>query len=718
MKNIKLRRALTPAILLLFFISCSTFQQVPADFYAVNYDTVKANKLDNGKMWTFDNPPVNYFDSVYNFRPTKEWLDNVRMSALKFANWCSASFVSADGLILTNHHCVDFITKRIEKKGENIKQNGFYAKTLSEERKVPGLFVDQLVLIKDVTPEVFELGLKETDPVKKLDLIKQDIRKLEKKYSEKTGLVCKIIPFYNGAKYSLYGYKRYNDVRMAFVQESRVGLYGGDPDNFTYPRYNPDFSLLRVYDNGKPLKVEHYFKWSLGGAKPGEPLFVVGNPAHTERIRTMAELKFLRDVSLRNRAFMANGMKKIFKEMIEKYPKQSGFFKAYFFMLANSAKGASGELKGLRDPYLWARKKAFEKEFWNKVRSNPALNAKYGKLWNAIERLQIEKEKIAPTVEALNADPRFLPSYIQIAKRLLRFAESVNADEDSLKEKIKKEVEDVYLTKTFEPYEKAKLRLFSDFLRMNVGATNELYVALFDSKKGDAAVQYALNNTILNNKEKTLNLMLKDVRAIESLQDPFLNFVKMANEVLPGYKKRLAEINETENVLNFELGQALLKVYGYSIPPDATFTLRISDGVMKSYRYNGTIAPEFTTFYGIYNRYYSHRKKFPWDLPKEWLNSPGKVKLSTPLDFITTCDIAGGNSGSPVINKNAQIVGVAFDGNIESLPGLYIYNGANNRAIAVASQGILETVGKIYSAKRLVEELKTGHIPKEFKQNK
>jgi len=716
MKFKYLKKVLLTTLVLLSAISCSTFNNTSTDTFTIKYDTVKARKLDNGKMWTFENPPLNYFDSLYHFRPTEKWLNNVRMSALKFASWCSASFVSADGLILTNHHCVDFITKRIEKKGENIKQNGFYAKTLSEERKVPGLYVDELISLRDVTNEVLSLGNKFINKKRKLEAIKENIPKLEKKYSEKTGLVCKIVPLYNGAKYSLYIYKRYNDVRMVFVAESEIGLYGGDPDNFTYPRYNLDCSFLRAYDNGKPAKTKHYFKWSPGGAIEGEPLFVVGNPAHTERIKTMAQLKFLRDVSLRNRAFLVEGMKNIFNEMINKYPEQSKFFKSFFFMLANSAKGTTGELKGLRNPYLWARKKAFENEFKKKVQSNPKLNKKYGYLWKAIANIQKEKEKFSNVVQALEINNYFSPEYINIAKKLIRFAESSSPDGDSSKSKIKNRIENIYSTKTFPPYEKAKLKLYANYLKLTLGKANKLYIALFDSKTGDNAVDFALTNSILTNKEKIISLMQNDPRKIESIADPFLNFVKISNSLLPEYKKRLEEIKITEDELNYELGKALLAVYGYSIPPDATFTLRISDGVMKPYNYNGTIAPEFTTFYGIYDRYYSHQRKFPWALPKEWLNPPEKIKLSTPLDFIATCDIAGGNSGSPVINSKAQIVGVAFDGNIESLPGLYIYDGANNRTIAVASQGILEAVGKIYSAKRLVKELTSGHITKEFKK--
>ena len=679
----------------------------------VNYDTVKARKFDTGKMWTFDYPPVAYFDSTYHFHPSQEWLDNVRMSALKFASWCSASFVSADGLVMTNHHCVDFITKSIQKKGENIKRDGFYAPTLKDERKVPGLFVDQLVLIKDVSDEVISAEKKGKTLEDKRKLREKKIEELQSSYSKDTGLICKIVPLYSGGRYSLYGYKRYGDVRMVFVGESRMGLYGGDPDNFTYPRYNPDFSFVRVYDeDGKPLHTDHYFKWSKNGPHPGEPIFVVGNPGRTSRLRTISQLAFMRDVTLRNQAFVLKGIKKIYKDMIERYPKKKEY-SDIFFMLANSEKAITGELKGVRNQYLWARKKDFERKFKSAVQNNPTLNAKYGYLWDAISKIQQEKRKYAYFTEAVGVSRRMSPAYLTIAKKLIYLARTSNSKKPLPDSTLDKELSKIYKKNIFMPFEKEALQLYAAYLKLNLGKDNQYYKILFGGYEGKAAVDYALKNSEIGTKEAAKTLFKKGVL---NSNEPFIKFVLSTEAQLGKYRKILSRLNNKEAALNDELGKAIYAVYGTSIPPDATFTLRISDGVMKSYHYNGTIAPMITTFYGVYNRYYSHFKKFPWDLPKEWLNPPEKLDLSTPLDFISTCDIIGGNSGSPVINKNAEIVGVAFDGNIESLPGFFIYTDKANRTVAVASTGILETVGKIYDAKRLVEELRLGHIPEKYKE--
>ncbi len=717
MRNVfyNLKKATLLLSLLLVAGACSVSNntvKTASDQSWINYDTVKARKFDTGKMWTFDYPPVDYFDSTYHFRPSQEWLDDVRMSALKFASWCSASFVSADGLVMTNHHCVDFITKSIQKKGEDIKKNGFYAKTLKDERKIPGVFVDQLVLIKDVTDEVLAAEKDGKTLEEKRKLREKKIEELQSSYAEDTGLVCKIVPLYSGGRYSLYGYKRYGDVRMVFVGESRMGLYGGDPDNFTYPRYNPDFSFVRVYDeDGKPLHTDHYFKWSKNGPQPGEPIFVVGNPARTSRLKTISQLAFMRDVTLRNQAFALQGIKKIYADMMKRFPEKKKY-SDMFFMLANSEKAITGELKGLRNQYLWARKKDFERKFKAAVQNNPKLNAKYGYLWDAIEKVQREKRKYAYFTQSVTSRRGLSPTYLTIAKKLVLLAQTAKAKEipDST---LNKKLDNIYKREIFLPYEKEALRLYADYLKLNLGKDNEYYKILFGGYEGKEAVDYALNNSKIKTKEDAKALFKKGILTSD---DPFVKFTLATAPKLAEYMKKMAKLEEKEQALSDELGKAIYAVYGTSIPPDATFTLRISDGVMKPYKYNGTVAPVFTTFYGVYDRYYSHLKKFPWDLPKEWLNPPGHLDLKTPLNFISTCDIIGGNSGSPVINKNAEIVGVAFDGNIESLPGFYIYTDEANRTVAVASQGILETVGDIYAAKRLVEELKLGHIPEEYKQ--
>ena len=724
MKIPKIKSGMQYLLILCSFIilSCSSSPEMQqANQYSwINYDTVKAGNYDTGKMWTFEYAPKDYFAKTYNFRPTDEWLDNVRMSALKFATWCSASFVSEDGLIMSNHHCIDFVSNSIEKEGEDIRKNGFYAETLSDERKVPGVFVDQLVLIVDVTDDILTAMKGAASDAERLQLRDEKINELTGAYTEDTGLVVRIISLYNGGRYSLYGYKRYDDVRAVFFAESEIGLYGGDPDNFTYPRYNLDCSFLRVYDSdGKPLKTDHFFKWSPQGAQNGEPLFVVGNPASTNRLKTVAQLEYFRDVSYRNNVFIINGLKNTLLEIIAEYPERQQEFENQLFLIENSSKALTGQLEGLRDPYLMARKKDFEKKFRNAVMSDNKLSEKYGGLWDAIANVKNEMRNYSPKLAVYNLNPQVSSGYFLIAKDLVELAKHLQLPEEQRDEYYKgenlKEVINTIFPESFdEVMEYKKLKLQADFIRMNLGNDNELVKNMFASKTGKEAADYILKNSIITDNQSVLKLANAGADAILKSNDPFIYYILNTQDEIPNLSQKMQELLGTERALQDLLGQALYAVYGSSIPPDATFTLRIGDGVMKSYNYNGTEAPVRTTFYGMYDRYFSHQKEFPWDLPSNWVEALKNMNLETTINFVTTHDIIGGSSGSPVINQKGEIVGIAFDGNIESLPGDFIYTTKANRMVSVATQGIVEALNVVYKAQRITDELKSGKIPEKY----
>lgn len=572
----------TRKLLLLLFVFLSPIYIYSQGTYGVNLDTVKAQKFDNGKMWTFDFPPLDYFQSEYGFRPTQEWLDNVRMSALRFADYCSASFVSEDGLVMTNHHCGRESVSQVEKEGEDLHGDGFIAMKIEDERKVPGLFVDQLIKIIDVTKEIQSAIDKGKDIEEKDDFKFKKTTEIENKYKEGTSVVCQVVSLYNGGVYSAYIYKRYNDVRLVFAPEDNAGFFGGDPDNFTYPRYTFDCTFFRVYDDaGNPLKVNNFFRWSSNGAAPGEPIFVVGNPGSTSRLLTVSQLEFKRDITnplILN--YINNFVDSLYK-VIAANPDKEKELNNELFNYTNSQKVYKGTLKGLNDGVLMARKKDFEKKFIQAVNGNEKLKAKYGNVWNDISELVKQKREI---------------------------------------------------------YEK--------------------------NKNGDFRTLY----------------------------------------------RKLQEFGTKEEYYNQILGRAIYDVYGTKIPPDATFTLRISDGVIKSYDYNGTMAPPNTTFYGMLDRYYSFDKKYPWELHKRWLNPPAEFDFGTPMNFISTNDIIGGNSGSPMINKNSEIVGLIFDGNIESMPGEFIYSSDVPTTVSVDSRGLLEAINDMYNLKRIGSELTNGKI--------
>ena len=689
---------------LLFAISFSFAQTI----YGFDPDTVKAQKFDMGKMWTFENPPTKYFQEEYGFTPSKEWLEKMQKSALKFGGGCSASFISEDGLIMTNHHCVRGILPTVQADNENILKDGFYAKELSEERRVPNLKVEQLLFIKDVSDEIHDEMSKGTSDSEKIELREKKIDELRTKYSkENPDLVFRVISLYNGGKYSLYGYKVYDDIRLVFVPELFVAKLGGDYDNFTYPRYGLDCAFLRAYENNKPVKTNFYFKWNTDGIVEDQPVFVVGNPGRTDRINTMAQIEFERDVRYPMMVKMLKDLYKIYEELVNDSNAEDFKLIARLYSIGNALKVYEGTYKGLLDPFLIARKKDFENQFRNAVKSNQELNKKYGNIWEELAQSRIEARKSANKIFAFSIGGFYSPQYLLIASKL------VGLIEDFKNEKISKEKYDSLLT-TIYPSDLnyqlqrklllVQLKVWQD----NLSADSEVIKKLIGNNSIEKAADKILSESYFASKEKFDELIKKNPDEILNSDDPFIYFIKNTKDELNNLLDENKVRNQREEILNQMLGEALYAVYGDAIPPDATGTLRLADGIVKGYDYNGTRAPIKTTFYGALDRYYSFDKKFPFNLPSYWENLPSEFDLSTPLNFVSTNDIVGGNSGSAVLNINAEVVGLAFDGNIESLPNNFIYTTEANRTVSVSALGMIEAIRDLYKAEKLSDEIIAG----------
>lgn len=682
----------------------------------MNLDTVKAGKFDTGKMWTFEYPPMDYFKSAYNFHPDEDWFEHVRMSALRFANYCSASFVSGDGLVMTNHHCARQSVTQVTKEGEDLHATGFIAQTLQDERPVPGLYVDQLVLFKDVTDEVVDAINKATTDEERAKFENDIIEEIEQREAKETGLKVSITPLFNGGKYSLYGYKTYTDVRLVFAPEDQLGFFGGDPDNFTYPRYNLDCSFFRVYDeNGNPLKTENYFKWSENGAAVGEPVFVVGNPGNTDRLNTVAQLEYARDYQYPRTLELLGSLTSIYKQMLADDPSRKLELQDMIFSFENSIKAISGILKGLRDPILMQRKRDFEKTFRASVNADPELREKYGHLWDKIADSRKQLSEVANKSFALNMNRFSTPQYFFIADEVIKIAENLKLPEserddlyvgEELENTLNSLIPEDFDAKKNNMLLESKINVFVKYL----GADDLLVKTFTGGKVGKEAVDYVLGKSKLTNLEDLKDLLKEGPDAVLNSDDPFIYFMMNSKGRAKEYAAKVKQITDVESAYSQQLGLALFKVYGTSIPPDATFTLRIADGVVEGFPYNGTTAQPYTTFYGMYDRYYGHGKEFPWNLPDRWATPPAGFDLATPFNFVSTNDIIGGNSGSPVINQKAEIVGLAFDGNIQSLPGNFIFRTEENRTVSVHSTGMREAIDKVYKLKRLSNELKTGKI--------
>lgn len=669
----------------------------------IKLDSVKAGEFDMGKMWTFDTPPAEYFKKTYNFTPDEKWFEKARLSALRFATYCSASFVSADGLVMTNHHCARESGVAVQKKGEDFLANGFYATKLADERKVPDLFVDQLVKIEDITARMQKIEDQGESDAEKTQLRDQAFETIKKEYQEKAGwkgLEIQTVSFYSGGRYSLYGFKRYNDVRVVFMPELQMGFFGGDPDNFTYPRYNLDCSFFRVYDdNGKPLHTDNYFKFNPDGVKDGEPVFVVGNPGSTGRLRTVDELEFDRDLVmpftlqlLKNRSLALQEYNKTAK---------SDSILNEIFSYENSLKAYKGRYDRMKDPVLMARKKDFEKTFKKAVQANPKLSASFGTWDNISENVKILRA-VRNDIAIMQPNPLSRGELLTFAQQLVDFASLSKTNPDraaTLKGTLKAfkpeipSLEEAYLISHFEES--------VTFLKKD---DEYLKVALGRKSPKEAAIA-ALKNTKLSDEAYVNSLLDGGATAIEASQDPLIKLARISQPRFMTGAIASRDANAKLNVERAKLGRLLYDVYGTSIPPDATFSLRISDGFVKGYNYNGTTAPIKTTYFGMYDRYESAKGEFPWSLPKRWLNPPLDL-LKAPIDFISTNDIIGGNSGSPMINQKLEAVGLIFDGNMESLPGYFIFApDAGNRTVSVHAGGMIAAMKHIYKANRLVEEL-------------
>lgn len=707
---------LVAALFVVVLSGCSTSQGTKSESRGyINLDTVKAGQFDTGKMWTFDFPPTDYFSKAYNFTPTSAWFEKARLSALRLPG-CSASFVSEDGLVMTNHHCARGALDAVNRQGENLPETGFFAATQADERKIPGYYADQLVLMEDVTAEVqraFESGA--TDEERIANRTKA-ITEIEQRYRTKTKLICNVITFYNGGKYSLYGYKRYTDVRLVFAPETDVAYYGGDYDNFTYPRYDLDVSFYRIYDkNGQPLKAKNFYAWSKAGAGEDEAVFVVGNPGRTNRLYTYSQLEYQRDVLYPYTFALIDKLMNIYTQFIANNPDKKLRYQTRLFSFSNSQKLYVGRLEGLRDPILMAKKKDFEKTFKAAVANNPQLKSRYASLWNEIEALQPEKANLFGTVNAYEFRGPTRSTLFTLASNLIDFATQMNLPLEKRNPRYKGAAADSFKVRfypaNFDPaMDKEILTLQLTSMKSVFGEKNEQFNKLLAGRTTGQAASDLISSSLLSNKEKVVALLNASPADMLQSSDPLISFIVTTSTQAQETRDRFTEINAKEQAKVQMLGKAVYDVYGTSIPPDATFTLRIADGVVKGYSYNGTIAPYFTTFYGMYDRYYSYGKKAPWNLPDRWQHPQQGFDMSTPFNFVSTNDIIGGNSGSPVVNKNLEIVGIAFDGNIESLPGDMIYTDEKNRCVALHSSGILEALEDIYNAARLAKELRAGHI--------
>ncbi len=713
---------LSIAAAFLLIVGCSSTSQVSnsgSGSFNARLDTIQAQRFDGGKMWTFDYPPKAYWQEAYNFTASDQWLDEVRLSALRFATYCSASFVSEDGLVMTNHHCGRESVEQVSKEGENLTQVGFVAMTRDQERKVDGLFVEQLVEIRDVTAEILAAMVGNTDK-EKLEARDKKIEEYQKKLEEETKNRVQIVSFYNGGKYSAYIYKRYDDVRLVFSPELELGFFGGDPDNFTYPRYTLDCNFFRVYDEkGEPLNTKHYFKWSQNGPVVGEPTFVIGNPGSTSRLNTTAQLEYMRDYYYPIVSRMLDDRVAVLQELVKLHPETKEESINQIFSMANSQKAYKGQLDGLRNDVLMARRKDFDKKFRAEIMKSPKLEKEYGYLWDQIAEDRAKMSSASNDFFSLRSNGLGVAGYFSRAYGLVQVSIEMAKPEADRPEQFKGSKGEMLMKsmakwRKLEPdAERLTLTRQLAMVRDYLGKDDPFVQAALKGQTPEEAAVRMMSSTIIADSAKYIALVAAGADAIMKSDDPFIQLAKIAYPRRSKAQEVFMSVQARDEVNNALLGRALFEIYGTAIPPDATFTLRIADGVVKGYNYNGTEAPAYTTYYGLYDRYFSFAGRDEWKLPDIWKKPPAEFDLATPMNFVSTNDIIGGNSGSPMINKNREIVGLVFDGNIESLPGEFIFaEDLGNRTVSVHSEGMLQAIRYIYKIERLANELENGKMPK------
>ena len=662
-------------------------------------------------MWTFDNPPLKLLKEKYGFEPTQAWLDHLRLASVRFNDGGSGSFVSADGLVLTNHHVARGQLQAVSTAAHNYAAQGFLARTEADEIKCPDLELNVLQSMEDVTSRVqgaVKPGMSERDA---LMARRAETARISKESADATGLRSDLVTLYQGGEYWLYRYKKYTDIRIVFAPEEQVAFFGGDPDNFTYPRYDLDFAVFRVYENGKPVRPAHYLKWNRRGAADGELVFVSGHPANTNRTSTVAQLEYARDVQLPTVLAFIKARLETLQRYAATGPEPARQVENLVFGLENSQKAYQGEYQGLLDQTVMARKAEEERELRSRVDAGPDIKAAYGDAWPVIAGVMQKASSTYRTryYRSLGRSQARLP---QLALTVVQFATEVSKPDaqrlpgyhDSQLESLRFEL--LSPAPVYPEMDRILLESWLQECQQALGPDDPFVKLVLAGRAPDQVAHELIDGTRLGDPAARKALIEGGPSAVDASVDPLVALARRLDPMVREQQTWLeTNVEAPLTSAGEKIGRARFAIYGKTVSPDATFTLRLSYGTVKGYPMNGTIAPPSTTLFGLFDRSFSFSQKPPFNLPARFLERRDRLELTTPVNFVTTNDIIGGNSCSPVVNRQGELVGLIFDGNIESLVGTYVYNEEDNRAVAVHSAFIIEALRKVYDAEGLANAL-------------
>ncbi len=661
-------------------------------------------------FWPYNRVPREAIEKKYNVKLSDEWLNKTRLASLRFNNGGSGSFVSSNGLVMTNHHVATEIMQSLSTPENDIVKKGFQAKTLAAELKAPNLELNQLISIEDVTARVkaeIKPGATSADASRARGAV---IASIEKESLEKTGLRSDVVTLFRGAEFHLYRYRKFTDVRLVFAPEVAIGFFGGDPDNFNFPRYDLDVAFFRVYENGKPFETPNWFAWSKSGAKEGDLTIVSGNPGGTRRLNAVADLEFSRDFALPLELKWMQRNADLLHKYADQSPEQARNSQEDIFGLENALKDLNGQLDGLKNPAVMAKKREIEAALIKSA--DPAKTKDVVEAYAQIAKAREALKSYFKEVKLLEDGSGFNSDLFANALRLVRLShERTLPDSRRLAEFTEARMEPL-MAQLFSPapislpLEKMKLARSLELMVEELGPDHPAVQLALNGKKPDARAAELIDGSKLIDVEVRKKLADGGAQAIQSCADPLIALARQIDPLARALRKRYHDELENIETQAYDLIASVWKESGgVQHYPDGTFTPRIAFGTIKGYEEKGKWLEPFTILGGLFNRSAQHDNKDPFMLPKNWLDKKAALDLKTPFNFVSTNDIIGGNSGSPVINANAEIVGLIFDGNIYSLIGDFYYDETTNRAVAVDARAIIEALSKIYNSDSLVKEL-------------
>jgi hypothetical protein len=665
----------------------------------------------NEGFWPFNRIPKAAIKQALGVELTDEWIRTVQQASVRFPGG-SGAFVSPDGLLLTNHHVSLEAIQRLSTAERDLVTRGFVARDRSQELRAPDLEVESLQAIEDVTGRVNAPVTAAMTPADSLAARRVVIAAIEKEANQLPGFEGEVVTLYQGAQYHLYRYRKHTDVRLVFAPEFDSAFFGGDPDNFTFPRYCLDMALWRVYEEGRPLATRSFLRWSTTGAKAGEAVFTSGHPAQTQRLNTVAHLEFLRDHSLP----LSIGAYTLVRDALDSYSRrgaeQARQVHDDFFGIENGLKSWKGQLAGLRDPVLLNQKRQMEQRLRTRIEAAPDLKSKYGNAWDQIAGArQALPAYNAERVLFENGLGLYSP-YFMTARMLVRWAgesrkpngERLPEFTDARAQQLERQVGAA--APIYPGVEQAKLSATLAFMQQQLGPDHPVVRQVLAGRSAASRAEELVRTTTLGDASARKALLAGGQAAVDASTDPFIALARLLEPRSRELRKRFdGEVLAVERDAYAKIAQAVFAVEGEAAYPDGTFTLRLSYGAVKGYAENGKAVAPFTEIGGLFSRAEARGLKPPYRYADSWARARSTLNMAAPFNLVSTNDIVGGNSGSPLINSRGELVGLIFDGNLQSLPGYFVYDDAANRAVSVDVRGMTEALRTVYKAEALVSEL-------------